>query len=79
MSEIFYVTHTIETEKFLENYEREYKRLDVYAVNWKGIKFACHVGGPGSIPGLCSTIWVKTQKYFCKWVNRPDFDFVDII
>jgi hypothetical protein len=33
LSEIFYVTHTIKTEFFLENYEREYKRLDVYAVN----------------------------------------------
>ncbi len=33
LSEIFYVTHTIKTENFLENYEREYKRLDVYAVN----------------------------------------------
>jgi len=33
VSEIFYVTHAIETEFFLENYEREYKRLDVYAVN----------------------------------------------
>jgi hypothetical protein len=33
VSEIFYVTHTIEKENFLENYEREYKRLDVYAVN----------------------------------------------
>ncbi len=38
LSEIFYVTHTIKTKIFLENYEREYKRLDVYAVNWKGIK-----------------------------------------
>ncbi len=33
LSEIFYVTHTIITEIFLENYEREYKRLNVYAVN----------------------------------------------
>jgi hypothetical protein len=38
LSEIFYVTHTINTENLLENYEREYKRLDVYAVNWKEIK-----------------------------------------
>ena len=33
LSEIFYVTHTIKKENVLENYEREYKRLDVYAVN----------------------------------------------
>jgi hypothetical protein len=31
--EMFYVTHPIKTEIFLENYEREYKRLDIYAVN----------------------------------------------
>ena len=33
LSEIFYVTHTIKTEIVLEIYERDYERLDVYAVN----------------------------------------------
>ena len=46
---------------------------------FSGRMFACHVGGPGSIPGQSSTRLVRTQKYFCKIVVWSEIVFEDHI